>query len=101
MVRFFLRQLVSFIFLWLPLLILFWAVRLWARSTPRIATPAWRSYVALAATTLVSVSVLLWVTSLLWARGIGGFPFYDPLAAAVLSLGTSDERGRVVHKHTG
>jgi hypothetical protein len=49
MICFFLYELFWFIFLWLPLLILFWAVRLWARSTPRISTPAWRSYVAFAA----------------------------------------------------
>ena len=49
MIRFFLRQLVSFVFLWLPLLILFWAVRLSARSAPRISTSAWRSYGAFAA----------------------------------------------------
>jgi len=49
MIRSFLRQLVSFVFLWLPLLILFWAARLWARSAPRIAAPAWRSYGAFAA----------------------------------------------------
>jgi hypothetical protein len=79
MIRFFLRQLVSFIFLWRPLLILFWAVWLWARSTPRISTPAWPSYVALAATAFVSLSVLLWDVSLLGARVIGGFPFYDPV----------------------
>jgi hypothetical protein len=79
MIRFFLRQFVSFIFLWLPLLVLFWAVRRWARSTPKISRPAWRSYVAFAATTLVTLSALLWVTSLLWARVIGGFPFYDPV----------------------
>jgi hypothetical protein len=78
MIRLFLRQLVSFIFLWLPLLILFWAVWLRAHSTPRICTPAWRSYLAFAATAFVSLSVLLWVVSLLWARVIGGFPFYDP-----------------------
>jgi len=76
---FFLRELVSLIFLWLPLLILFWAVWRWARSTPRISTPAWRSYVAFLATTFVGLSALLWITSLIWARIIGGFPFYDPL----------------------
>ncbi len=79
MIRFFLRLLVSFIFLWLPLLILFWAVWRSAGSTPRISTPAWLSYVAFAATTFVSLSVLLRGTSLIWARVIGGFPFYDPL----------------------
>ena len=79
MIRFFLRQLFSLLFLWLPLLILFWAVWRWARATPRIATPAWRSYVAFAATAFVGLSALLWVISLVWARVIGGFPFYDPI----------------------
>jgi len=51
MIRLFLRQLRSFIFLWLPLRVPFWAVRIWARCTARIGTPAWRSCVASAATT--------------------------------------------------
>jgi hypothetical protein len=61
---FFLRELVSLIFLWLPLLILFWAVWRGARSTPRISTPAWRSYVAFVATTFVGLSALGHVTHL-------------------------------------
>jgi hypothetical protein len=32
-----------------------------------------------AATTFVSLSALLWVTSLPWASVIGGIPFYDPV----------------------
>jgi hypothetical protein len=87
MIRFFLRQLVSFMFLWLPLLILFSAVWLRGHSTPRISAPAWRSYAAFAATAFVSQSALLWIASLLSARVIGGFPFYDPVSAAILSLG--------------
>jgi hypothetical protein len=99
MIRFFVRQLVSFIFLWLPLLILFWAVWLWARSTPRISTPAWRSYVAFAATTFVSLCALLWVTS--WARVIGEFSFYDPVLMRFYRWGVSDQPGRVAHQHSG
>jgi hypothetical protein len=79
MIRFFLLQLISVIFLLLPVLILFWALWRWARSTPRIGTPEWRSYVSFAATSFVGLSALLWVTSLIWARVIGGFPFYDPI----------------------
>jgi hypothetical protein len=50
MIRFFLRPLVSF--MRLPLLILFWAVWLRARSTTGISTPAWPGYAAFLATAL-------------------------------------------------
>jgi hypothetical protein len=76
---YFLRQLIGLIFLLLPLPILFWAIWRWARSTPKIGMPAWRSFAAIAAAFLVGLSAVLWVTSLIWARVIGGFPFYDPI----------------------
>jgi len=63
----------------LPLLVLAWALWRWLRTTPRIVEPAWRSYVAIGAIGLAGVSALLWVVSLIWARAIGGFPFYDPV----------------------
>jgi hypothetical protein len=79
MIRLYFRELMSFVFLWLPVAVLFWAIWRWTRSTPRIDTPAWRSYVAFVATAFVGLSALLWVISILWARAIGGFPYYDPV----------------------
>jgi len=87
MIRFYLRQLMSFVFLWLPVAVLFWAIWRWARSTPRIGPPAWRSYMAIVATTFVALSALLWVTSILWARAIGGFPYYDSALLRIFSWG--------------
>jgi hypothetical protein len=89
MIRFYPRQVMSFVFLWLPVAVLFWAIWRWARSTPRIGAPAWRSYVALAAITFVGLSALLWVTSILWARAIGGFPYYDPVLLRFFRWGSS------------
>ena len=63
----------------LPLLILVWALWTWSRTVPRIVEPAWRSYVAFVAIGLAGLSSLLWFISLVWARLIGGFPFYDPV----------------------
>jgi hypothetical protein len=79
MVGLFIRQFLSDIFRGLPLLILFWAIWRWAHVSPRIGRPTWRYYVAFAAASLAGVSSLLWVISLVWARVIGGFPFYDPI----------------------
>lgn len=63
----------------LPLLILALALWRWLHNAPRIVEPAWRSYVAIVAMSFAGVSALLWVVSLVWARLIGGFPFYDPV----------------------
>ena len=72
-------QIVSALFFILPLLILAWAIWRWLRTPPRIVEPAWRSYVAFAAISLAGVSLLLWLISVIWARVIGGFPYYDPV----------------------
>ncbi len=63
----------------MPLLILAWAVWRWARAHPRIVEPTWRSYAAFAAISLAGISWLLWLISEIWARVIGGFPYYDPV----------------------
>jgi hypothetical protein len=42
---------------------------------------------AIAATTFVALSALLWVTSILWARAIGGFPYYDPVLLRIYGWG--------------
>jgi hypothetical protein len=44
-----------------------------------IPKPAWRGYTAVGAVGLSGISVCLWVTSLIWARAIGGFGYYDPV----------------------
>ncbi len=79
MVIYLLRQILGALFLVLPLVIFAWAIWRWLRASPRIGVPAWRSYVAIVAIGLAGVSALLWVVSLIWARAIGGFPFYDPV----------------------
>ena len=63
----------------LPLVILVWALWRWSRTAPRIVEPAWRSYMAIGAISLAGASSMLWLISLIWARVIGGFPFYDPV----------------------
>src|ERR1700682_3510179 len=79
MAVYFLRLLLDVIWLALPPAVLAWALWRWLTSRPRIADPVWRGYTALLAMALTAISVLLWVTSLIWARVIGGFPFYDPI----------------------
>jgi|SRR5215467_2771503 len=60
-----------------PPAILIWALRRWWRISPRISEPAWRSYLAIGAIGFAGISSLLWLVSLIWARVIGGFPYYD------------------------
>ena len=69
------------------LAILMWAFRRWWGSSPRIGLPAWRSYVAIGAFCLATLSFLLWLTLVAWARAIGGFPFYDPVVMRFYGLG--------------
>src|SRR5260370_27366635 len=61
----------------LLLTILGWALRRWWRNSPRIGVPAWRSYVAVGAFGLATLSLLLWLILFAWAHVFGGFPFYD------------------------
>jgi hypothetical protein len=79
MTHFILRGIFSDIFLGLPLLILIWAIWRRAHNSPRLVTPLWRSYVGVVAIGLAGLSSLLWLISLVWARVIGGFPYYDPV----------------------
>ena len=62
-----------------PPAILIWAVQRWWRTSPRIDVPTWRSYLALVAIGLAGTSSLLWLISLVWAKVIGGFAYYDPV----------------------
>src|SRR5882724_4884520 len=67
-------------------LTLAWAFRRWWKSEPRFESPAWRSQVALAAFSLGSLSVALWVVLVIWAR-IGGFRHYDPILLRCYGVG--------------
>jgi hypothetical protein len=62
-----------------PPAILVWAVERWWRISPRISEPSWRSYVAIGAIASAGISSMLWLVSIVWARVIGGFPYYDPV----------------------
>src|SRR5260370_4708915 len=66
----------GFFFIVTPPAILVWAIRRWWRTSPRIAAPAWRSYLAIAAIVLVGLSQLLLIVTGVWAdvSGGGGFP---------------------------
>jgi hypothetical protein len=79
MLIYLLKQILGALFLGLPLVIFARAIWRWLRASPRIGVPAWRGYVAMVGIGLAGVSALLWVVSLIWARAIGGFPFYDPV----------------------
>jgi hypothetical protein len=70
-----------------PLGFLAWSVRRWLHTTPRIVSPAWRCYFAFTATSLAGVSVLVWIVMEIWARAIGGFPFYDPILMRLYAWG--------------
>jgi hypothetical protein len=76
-------SLMSYVFggLWvgLPPVAFVLVVWRWMRSSPKIAEPAWRGYFALAAASLAGISVILWVTSIVWAQKIGGFGYFDPV----------------------
>jgi hypothetical protein len=72
----------------LPPAVLFCVVWRWIRSSPIIAEPAWRGYTSAGAVGLAATSVGLWVTSLTWARAIGGFGYYDPVLLGFFRWGS-------------
>jgi hypothetical protein len=84
-----LKQILGALFLGLPLVILAWAIWRWFRASPRIGVPVWRGYVAIVAIGLAGMSALLWVVSLIWARAIGGFPYYDPVLLRFYGWGST------------
>ena len=71
-----------------PPAILVWAIRRWLRTSPRIAAPAWRSYLAIGAIVLVGLSQLLRILTAVWASvsGGGGFPD-NPVFIFLFELG--------------
>jgi len=71
-----------------PPAILVWAIRRWWRTSPRIAAPAWRSYLAIGAIVLVGLSQLLRIVTGVWAdvSGGGGFPD-NPAFVRLFGLG--------------
>ena len=71
-----------------PPAILVWAIRRWWRTSPRIAPPAWRSYLAVGAIVLVGLSQLLRIVTGVWAdvSGGGGFPD-NPIFTYLFGLG--------------
>src|SRR5215472_5851403 len=85
--RYLIGEAVAVLFVGLPIAILTWAFWRWARSSPQIVDPRWRSYVALIAVTLAGVSSMLSLIGYIWARFIGGFPFYDPVHLSLMRWG--------------
>jgi hypothetical protein len=59
----------------------------WWRSSPKVESPKWRSYLGLAAFSLAGISALLFPFLAIWARVRGGFPFYDPVLLRCYGLG--------------
>jgi hypothetical protein len=82
---------ILFIIVWFcfvvgPPAILIWAIRRWWQTSPRIGDPAWRSYTAIGAIFLVSLSELLWIVSAIWIGARGGGS-YDPVFQWIVGLG--------------
>lgn len=55
-----------------------WGFWRWRETKPRFEEPLWRSYWGLAAFGLGGLSLLLWITSIVWALAVAGFPYFDP-----------------------
>ncbi|MGB7281292.1 MAG: hypothetical protein WBE13_03435 [Candidatus Acidiferrum sp.] len=64
-----------------------WALRRWLQASPRISPPAWRSYTAICAFCFAVVSFVLWLVLFVWARVVGGFPYYDPFVLRFYGFG--------------
>jgi hypothetical protein len=67
-----LAQVLSDLFLELPLLILAWAVWRWWRKSPKVGVPAWGSYLAIGALVLVGFQGLVGIVFSAWAGASGG-----------------------------
>ena len=64
-----------------------WTIWIWWRSSPKVESPKWRSYLGLAAFSLTGISALLFLFLAIWARVRGGFPFYDPVVLRCYRVG--------------
>jgi hypothetical protein len=73
--------------IFVPLALLVWAIQSWWSASPRIAKPAWRSYVALGAIFCGGLSLAMWVISVLRARAIGGFFIDDTTLVILIRIG--------------
>jgi hypothetical protein len=64
-----------------------WTIWTWWRSSPKVESPKWRSYLGLTAFSLAGISALLFLFLAIWARVRGGFPFYDPVVLRCYRVG--------------
>jgi hypothetical protein len=71
------------VYIALPAVITWGWVRWWKRTQPR--TPF--SILSLIGFTLATASGLLAISAMLYARAVGGFPFYDPLLLRIYRWG--------------
>jgi len=59
----------------------------WVRWSKRAQTPTLLSVLSLIGFAFATASGMLAISSLLYARAIGGFPFYDPLLMKIYGWG--------------
>lgn len=71
------------VYIALPAVMTWGWVRWWKRTQPR--TPF--SILSLIGFTLATASGLLAISAMLYARAVGGFPFYDPLLLRIYRWG--------------
>ncbi len=55
-----------------------WGSWRWWNARPKTEEPIWRSYWSYAAFGLGGLSLLVWMSSIVWALAVVGFPFFDP-----------------------
>jgi hypothetical protein len=66
--------------------ILILTIRDWLRTSPRVLAPAWRTYFAVGAITVLSFSELLWTVSAVWIAVQRGAS-YNPVFQWIGALG--------------
>jgi hypothetical protein len=64
-----------------------WTIWIWQRSSPKIESPKWRSYLGLGAFSAAGISALLFLFLAIGARVRGGFRFYNPVLLRCYGLG--------------
>src|SRR5260370_23702360 len=55
-----------------------WGAWRWWKTKPATVETGWRSYWSYAAFGLGGLSLLVWMSSIVWALAVAGFPFFDP-----------------------